>query len=427
MTRKSKSWILAIFCVVMGLTFGQAHVASAATQSPQHQQSALTPQGVLGAAAENALGYCGPPVTSKAGMAKYYMNHSGSAVEQYMRAYAGYYHIQPDQGLANYLQNPHVKYFKAPKGYRIKTNTYCPNGNTVAPYNGRYGVGGVYMLWWCNDTRGYNCVPIAKGYCQNMVTGKMIRPVPKKAPPVKKKPVKPMPAPTPPGSCNVTINGNNNNVINCTTFYVVVTCGGSVIQIPGSTKEEAAANASQYVAQNCSTVNTPSPPSPPPVVVVTPPPPCNCSPPPPPAPKPVPTHSCSIAWLVQKDGRTVQVTVATDNNGPNGTISWGDGSPSSPGLQATHTYGSDSNFTVAASVRFSDNGSANCSTTVTTRAPQVVSQGTTPGPNPADGQPNPDGTPPASGPPNPNGNPPQDNGGTQCPPGYTPDGNGGCN
>jgi len=49
-----------------------------------------------------------------------------------------------------------------------------------------------------------------------------------------------------------------------------------------------------------------------------------------------------------------------------------------------------------------------------------------PGPNPSDGQPNANGTPPASGPPNPNGNPPTNNGGTQCPPGWTPDGNGGC-
>lgn len=143
--------------------------------------------GVMGLLAANAfgnpqsssaLGFCGPGFTSKAQAVAYYASHPGSVAESYMRANASYYHIQADQSFASYLNSPHVKAFAAPAGYQLSGNTYCPTSNSIAPYHGKLSVGGVMMLWWCSDTRGYNCVPIAKGYCNNMVHGRMIRPVP---------------------------------------------------------------------------------------------------------------------------------------------------------------------------------------------------------------------------------------------------------
>src|SRR5579862_2072199 len=138
-------------------------------------------------ASQNALGFCGPGFTDKAQAVAYYAAHPGTAVEMYVRSESAYSHIQPDQSFASYLNNPHVKAFRAPAGYQLNSNTYCPTSNSVAPYSGKLAVGGVMLLWWCSDTRGYGCVPIAKGYCNNMVTGKQIRPVPPK---VAKKPKK---------------------------------------------------------------------------------------------------------------------------------------------------------------------------------------------------------------------------------------------
>lgn len=102
-----------------------------------------------------------------------------------------------------------------------------------------------------------------------------------KAKPPKAKPKpKPKPKPAPPvtGSCNV---NNSPGAIVCSSFYVIVTCGGAQIQIGGSTKEEAIQAANQYVAQNCSTVVNPSPP---------------CCQPPPPPPPPVCPPGTTGTW-----------------------------------------------------------------------------------------------------------------------------------
>lgn len=186
--------IMAALTGVMGLN---AEFASAATQHTTAPAAVvhITAPALMGSMASplssNALGYCGPGITSKSQVVSYYASHPGTAVETYIRSNRAYYHLQADQSFGTYLNSPHVKVFPAPKGYRIKSNTYCPTSSSIAPYFGHYAVGGVLMLWYCQDVRGYNCVPIAKGYCNNIVTGKQIRPVPKKAP----KPKKPKPTP----------------------------------------------------------------------------------------------------------------------------------------------------------------------------------------------------------------------------------------
>jgi len=77
------------------------------------------------------------------------------------------------------------------------------------------------------------------------------------------KPPAPKPTPPPAGSCNA---NNSPGAVVCSSFYVIVTCGGAQITINGATQQEAIQNASQYVSQNCNSST----------------PPCNCTPPPPP-------------------------------------------------------------------------------------------------------------------------------------------------
>ena len=83
------------------------------------------------------------------------------------------------------------------------------------------------------------------------------------------------PGQAPPGNCNVTVNGNNNTVINC-VWVITVVCGGVQITFSGPDSASVYQQASQYVQANC--VGTPIPP----------PAPCtqNCVPSPSPKPPP---------------------------------------------------------------------------------------------------------------------------------------------
>src|SRR5438105_2178341 len=65
-----------------------------------------------------SMGTCGPPVTSKQAMISWFMSHPvpRAHAEQWVRAHAGYYHIRADQSFTNWLQQPNVKFFKAPAG-----------------------------------------------------------------------------------------------------------------------------------------------------------------------------------------------------------------------------------------------------------------------------------------------------------------------
>lgn len=213
---------------------------------------------VMAFSASNAFayygGYCGPPVTSKSEMISYLQSPAGRALAQgaetYVRAHAGYYHIQADQGFISWLQMPNVKFFKAPAGYTLTGNTYCP-GNTPEPYYGHYSVGGLGMMWWCTDSSGggHNCVPITKGYCHNWVMGHPIRPMshhctchkPKPRPKHKKHP-KPTPTTCAPGQ----MIGSNGNCVN-QTQNVSQQCGNGTVW-----------NGQECVSvqSNCSNVNT---------------------------------------------------------------------------------------------------------------------------------------------------------------------------
>ncbi len=112
---------------------------------------------------------------------------------------------------------------------------------------------------------------------------------------------------------------------------------------------------------------TPPPPSPPPA----PPPPPPPAPPPPPPPPPPPSRSCLITPIQGKDGMTytAMVGVSDPSAGPQSTINWGDGA-SSPGLEASHTYGAEGSYTISAKVVFQAGGSATCSTQVTAKKSQ---------------------------------------------------------
>jgi len=85
---------------------------------------------------------------------------------------------------------------------------------------------------------------------------------------------------------------------------------------------------------------------------------------------PPPNHSCLITPVQNKDGMSYDVMVGVDapSAGPNGTINWGDGSPASPGLQGSHTYGAAGSYPISAFVTFNDGGSASCSTTVSAQS-----------------------------------------------------------
>jgi hypothetical protein len=259
---------------VMGLNAG---LASAATQHAAAPASVVHITAPALLQSSQALGYCGPGISSKSQIVSYYAAHPGTAVEMYIRSNRSYYHLQADQSFGTYLNSPHVKVFRAPHGYRIKSNTYCPTSTSIAPYSGHYGVGGVLMLWYCKDVRGYNCVPIAKGYCNNIVTGKSVRPVPKHLP-KPKKPKKPKktaaPAPkAPTGSCNITISGSNitinGEVNNCSTFTTIVTCGNVSKTFSGADRDTVANDATTWQQANC--VTAPPAVVPPPVIVVPPP------------------------------------------------------------------------------------------------------------------------------------------------------------
>lgn len=236
--------------------------------------------GTQSAKSPSAMGYCGPPVTSKQAMIGYYMYNSTARMhaEHYVRAHAKYYHIQADQSFLNWLQQPNVKFFKAPAGYKLTGNTYCLNDGTVLPYHGHYSVGGLGMLWWCANAKGkgHDCTPITKGYCRNFVHGRKIHPSPKPKPHKPRKPHKPVPKPkptpkaTPPASCTVTINNSTvtGDVTNCSTVTITVVCGNVSKTFTGPNAQDAQEQAYSWQQANC----TSSPP------------PCNCSPPPPPPP-----------------------------------------------------------------------------------------------------------------------------------------------
>lgn len=106
----------------------------------------------------------------------------------------------------------------------------------------------------------------------------------------------------------------------------------------------------------------PQPPSPPPAPPKEPPPPPPKEPPPPP-PSPV---GCSVFAALQKDGRTVNISVST--SGPVGSVSiaWGDGSTGS-GTSASHFYTSDGTFRITITVTGDKGQTGSCSTTVTTK------------------------------------------------------------
>lgn len=296
------------------------------------------------------MGYCGPPVSSKAMMVAWYQANPWYArnAERYVRKHARYYHIQADQSFIAWLQMPNVKYMTAPRGYRVNSNTRCKPNGTVVSYNGRYNVSGIGMLWWCNNPVGYNCTPISKGYCRNFVKGKPIKPKPKVPKPA---PQPQPPTAQPPGSCNAI---NSPGAVVCSTFYIIVTCGGVQIVINGSSKEEAIVKANQYVANNCN-VNLPPPPPPPPVI-----------PPPPPPPPPV-QRSCSSQIESPKSDPTVANGTASVSSGGTVHWNWGDGG-SSTGTSVSHKYatpapgpaGSGVTYNISVSASFSDGQTIGC-------------------------------------------------------------------
>lgn len=107
----------------------------------------------------------------------------------------------------------------------------------------------------------------------------------------------------------------------------------------------------------------PQPPSPPPTPPKEPPPPPPKEPPPPP-PSPV---GCSVFAALQKDGRTVNITVTGSGPVVSASINWGDGSTGS-GTSASHFYTSDGTFTISVTVTGDKGQTATCSTQVTTKA-----------------------------------------------------------
>lgn len=268
-------FIVAVFLAAM--SFFAAGPASAATRSesaratPASVQHASAP---LASSATQAAGYCGPAFTSKAQMIAWLRSHPAQAYAAtvYLRKNASYYHIQPDQDIISWLQMPNVKYKLAPVGYMIYYNTSCDDAGNVVKYNGRYNVSRLPMLWWCDTAAGTGtgCVPLAKYYCRNWVKGHKVFPKPpakkpakpaKPSKPKKKPPVTP-PKTTPPGSCNVTINGTitgSVNINNCNSFTTTVTCGINTQTFSGTNAEDVAAQAQKWQQVNCAqTAPTPT-------------------------------------------------------------------------------------------------------------------------------------------------------------------------
>lgn len=149
-----------------------------------------------------------------------------------------------------------------------------------------------------------------------------VPPAKKAVPPKKPKPKPPVTKPKPPtvqpGSCNA---NNSPGAVVCSTFYVIVTCGGVQINITGSTKEEAIAKAEQYVQNNC---NVNLPPQPPPVVPPVPPP---ANQPPQVVIENPPTHVCVNGQVVIRanfsDPETSRDNLQVTWSATGGTISSG--------------------------------------------------------------------------------------------------------
>lgn len=97
-----------------------------------------------------------------------------------------------------------------------------------------------------------------------------------------------------------------------------------------------------------------------------------------------PTHGCDVTNILQKDGRTVNMTVTSDGGKTDPIaekIAWGDGNETSkdpaPTDTTSHTYNSDSTFTEGVTLTYSDGSTANCKGSITTQ------QETAPPPPPA--------------------------------------------
>jgi hypothetical protein len=146
------------------------------------------------ASAASTGNYCGPPISSLKGVIAWYNSPAGAAmakaVEKDVRKHARDTHIKPDQSFGSWLGKLKVR--KAPMsgpGSRLTRNTYCPGGNSVARYDGKYDVAGLTMLDYCSSkttttrsqvkrggklvwrivkTTKETCVHVFKGYCRNV-------------------------------------------------------------------------------------------------------------------------------------------------------------------------------------------------------------------------------------------------------------------
>lgn len=102
-------------------------------------------------------------------------------------------------------------------------------------------------------------------------------------------------------------------------------------------------------------------------------PPPNIPPPPPTTPPPV--HGCEVSNIIEKDGRTDNLTVTTDSGATTPaqeTIDWGDGQTSTyvgvaPIQTEDHFYNQDATFTETVTETFADGGTAICTGVVTTQ------------------------------------------------------------
>lgn len=126
-------------------------------------------------------------------------------------------------------------------------------------------------------------------------------------------------------------------------------------------KAKGVAKATAKLRLTCPAPPKPQPPSPQPQ---PPAPPSPKEPPPPPPPAPV---GCSVFAALQKDGRTVNVSVGTSGPVNSTAVSWGDGSTSS-GTSVSHFYTADGSFTISVTVTGDRGQTGNCSTSVTTKA-----------------------------------------------------------
>ncbi len=243
-----KKWYIVVAAIVAVAAFGPGS-ASAATSIKQSSTATAAP------------GYCGPPVTSKAGAIEYYQNNrwAREEAERFVRANASYYRIQPDQSFINWLEQPNIKFFAAPAGYKVYFNTYCKGNGQIAEYKGRYNVSRIGMLWWCADARGYNCVPVTKGYCRNWVKGKNIRPKPVPVKPRSQKPINPKQHAVINAKCSVVVIGNNHTVAanQCNIYQLVMVCSNGPVTITGPNAQAVTSAANNYRTQNCPAAKVP--------------------------------------------------------------------------------------------------------------------------------------------------------------------------